>query len=581
MFLFLIFLSLLFPQPLLANDNYSIKEIINYNIDHSGQATVNHQIQITNLNSETYLQGYELSISGYQIDKLSASDGTNNILDEFHSDDYHHQIKLKLNHPKVGLNQQNNLNLNYHIKDFAKHKGKTWEIVVPQISDNSSSEINISTPDSFGPLSFASIPVTFKNESSQNLISFTQHPNTKTNLIILGNYQLFDFKLRYFLKNNHSSPAMAEIAIIPDTHNQAVFYRQIDPPPQNIYPDADGNWLATYQLKAGQELNIIASGQVKTGLNLGSSLANPEPYLRDQTFWPVSDPKLATISQNLSGPKSTYDYVINTLDYNYDRFNSSVGRLGALTAIDDPKNALCTEFTDLFITLARQQKIPAREIQGFAYTNNPKMKPVGDEGDILHAWPEYYDSSKQQWVAIDPTWGKTTEGIDYFDNLDLNHITFVTHGLDSQQPLPPGAYPPLDGSKSIEITFAKEELISQQPLPQVSLKNNQLLLENPTPNIIKGLHLSIPNLNYTHNLDTILPYSTSSLPLPKMSFWKTLSPDYQKIKVILKNSEDRQSNTNLLYLPHFINLGTLIILSLIILTLGGIIITSKKYEKIS
>ena len=66
-----------------------------------------------------------------------------------------------------------------------------------------------------------------------------------------------------------------------------------------------------------------------------------------------------------------------------------------------------------------------------------------------------------------------------------------------------------------------------------------------------------------------------------MSFWKTLSPDYQKIKVILKNSEDRQSNTNLLYLPHFINLGTLIILSLIILTLGGIIITSKKYEKIS
>ncbi len=578
MFLFLIFLSLLFPKLSLANDNYALKETINYQVDHRGQATVNHQIQITNLKAETYLQGYELNISGYQIDKLSATDGTNNILDQFKSENDHHQIKLKLSHPKVGLNQQNNLTLNYHIKDFAKHKGKTWEIVIPQISDNLSSEVNISTPDNFGPLSFASIPVVFKNEPPDNLISFTRHPG-KSNLIILGNYQLFDFNLRYFLKNNHSSPATAEIAIIPDTHSQAVFYRQIDPPPQNIHPDADGNWLATYQLKAGQELSITASGQVKTGLNLGSSLPNPENYLLDQTFWPVSDPKFTTISQDFPGPKSIYDFVVKTLDYNYDRFNSSVGRLGALAAIDDPKNALCTEFTDLFITIARQQKIPAREIQGFAYTNNPKMKPVGNEGDILHAWPEYYDFQKQQWLAIDPTWEKTTGGIDYFNKLDLNHITFVTHGLNSQQPLPPGAYPHPDGSQSINITFAKEELISQQPLPQVSLAKNQLILENPTPNAIKGLYISIPNLNYTHDADTILPYSTVSLALPKINFLTTLSPNYQKIGVILKNSENRQSQTSLFYLPHFINLGTLIILSLIILTLGGIMITSKKYEK--
>ena len=142
-------------------------------------------------------------------------------------------------------------------------------------------------------------------------------------------------------------------------------------------------------------------------------------------------------------------------------------------------------------------------------------------------------------------------------------------------------YPHPDGSKSINITFAKEELISQQPLPQVSLAKNQLILENPTPNAIKGLYISIPTLNYTHDADTILPYSTVSLALPKISFWTTLSPNYQKIGVILKNSENRQSQTSLLYLPHFINLGTLIILALIILALGGIIITSKKYEKIS
>ena len=29
------------------------------------------------------------------------------------------------------------------------------------------------------------------------------------------------------------------------------------------------------------------------------------------------------------------------------------------------------------------------------------MKPVGNEGDILHAWPEYYDFQTQQWLAVD------------------------------------------------------------------------------------------------------------------------------------------------------------------------------------
>ncbi len=578
MFFFLLFLSLIFPSVVLANENYSVKEILNYQVDDAGLASVKHQIQITNLKADTYLQGYSLNIAGYYIDNFKASDGNHNILEEIKSEDNHYQIKLKLDRPKVGSGQENNLQLSYNIKNFAKHKGKTWEIVVPQISDNLSSEVSLHVPENFGPLSFSSVPVDFKNDNGQNLITFTRLPG-KANLIILGNYQLFDFKLRYFLKNNHSSPAKTEIAIIPDTHSQAVFYRQIEPSPQNIRPDADGNWLAEYQLKAGQELNITASGQVKTGLNLTSSLTDPNPYLTEQTFWPVSDSKIISISQTLSGPKSTYNYVVDNLDYNYDRYNSSVGRLGALAAVDDPKNALCTEFTDLFITLARNQKIPSREIQGFAYTNNPKMKPVGNEGEILHAWPEYYDFSKEQWIAIDPTWGKTTGGIDYFDKLDLNHITFVTHGLSSQNPLPPGAYPNPDGTKSIEIEFAKEEIISEQPLPQVSLSKNQLVLENPTPNAIKGLYVSIPKLNYTHNLDIILPYSTSTLSLPKIKFWETLSPNYQNINIVLKNSEDRQSGTNLLYLPHFINLAILIILGLIILALGGIIITSRKYEK--
>ncbi len=58
--------------------------------------------------------------------------------------------------------------------------------------------------------------------------------------------------------------------------------------------------------------------------------------------------------------------------------------------------------------------------------------------DVLHAWPEYYDESKKTWIMIDPTWGNTTHGMDYFSSLDFEHITFVIKGLSSTYPVPAG-----------------------------------------------------------------------------------------------------------------------------------------------
>ena len=92
------------------------------------------------------------------------------------------------------------------------------------------------------------------------------------------------------------------------------------------------------------------------------------------------------------------------------------------------------EFTDLFITIARSAGIPAREVNGFAYTENPDIQPLSLVNDVLHAWPEYYDSEKGVWIPVDPTWGSTTGGVDYFSKLDLRHFTFVVHGKDSTKP---------------------------------------------------------------------------------------------------------------------------------------------------
>lgn len=571
--------TILFSTSSQAVNDFNITENIEYLFNLSGQATVTHQIDITNNFSQIYPEEYQIQIQGMPLNDLSATDEEGNILTDFYNKDDITYIKLKFNEAKVGKNQTTTFKLIYRISELAQNKGKTWEISLPQSVENSlgNSKITLKTPPEFGSLSFASIPAKFEDGLTQNTTTFQDSSYSKI-LVIFGNYQLFDFKINYYLENPSNNPVISEIALIPDTYSQSVYYQSISPPPIDINIDSDGNWLAKYQLNANQHLDITAIGQVKTGLHLPSENNNPEAYLQSQNFWPTEDPRIKEISQNLNTPRSIYDYVVSTLNYNYDRLNSS-GRLGAIAAISDPDNSLCTEFTDLFVTLARAKGIPAREIQGYAYSNNHKIKPVNPQNDVLHAWPEYYNTSLKSWKAIDPTWGNTTNGIDYFNNLDLNHITFVIHGLSSQYPLPAGSYKKNDNEKSISIDFANQEFKNELSFPQISFQGKKLILQNNSPNSQKNLTLSSPELSFTHEILNILPYSSIQISSPPTSFIKSLSPKYKQVVFYLKDIDGQTSTQIIKYPLHFINLGLSIFISLIILIISGIIITSITHEK--
>jgi hypothetical protein len=114
-------------------------------------------------------------------------------------------------------------------------------------------------------------------------------------------------------------------------------------------------------------------------------------------------------------------------------------------------------YTDLFIAMSRAAGIPARELNGYAYTADNVLRPISIEfrgTDVLHSWPEFYDPYFG-WVAIDPTWGSTTNGLDYFSKLDTNHFVFAIKGLSSESPLPAGAYK-LEGTTDgdVQVGFA-------------------------------------------------------------------------------------------------------------------------------
>ncbi len=264
--------------------------------------------------------------------------------------------------------------------------------------------------------------------------------------------------------------------------------------------------------------------------------------LEEKKFWPVKDEEIRQSSRNLSGPEEVYNFVLSALEYDYDRLKTSTDRLGSLTALER-KKGLCLEFTDLFVTLARSLGIPARAINGYAYSTNQKIKGLTGQENLLHAWPEYYDKEKQVWVPVDPTWGKTTQGVDFFHRFDFNHLTLAIHGQDSESPPAAGAYQLNNHpSQDIQIQFG-------QTLPQA--KNNVSLDFHFPEKILAGVahhgEVIITNQGNTALYNQTLVIQSSPLNLVQDSqFNLSFLPPFsqRRFKITLESGDFFKSENN-------------------------------------
>ncbi len=548
MFLISLILFFLFPKNVFATGEFNVSQKIQYQINSNGDATVSQQIELINNFSQIYPKEYQITLSSGNIKNITGSDDQGDIIKKIDQQNESTTISLLFNQANVGKGQITKFRLNYDLPSLAISKGNTWEIALPenQTTDTQPQiETDIFIPTSFGSLSFASVsPQNTISLNNQTEIHFKNNPKNQKILLIFGDYQLFDFKLKYFLENTNNKATKFQIAIPPETDIQKVIYRSIEPPPQNIDIDNDGNYLANYLLQANEVLDIIVDGQAKIlHSNSSQDQINSSIYLKKDTYWEIDDPDLISIANSLKTPKDIYNYVVNHLSYKTNTFDGSV-RQGASLAFKSPNDSLCTEFTDLFITLARIKGIPAREVQGFAYSNNIKIKPINLNTDVLHAWPQYYDNSRKTWISIDPTWGKTTNGIDYFNDLDPNHFAFVFHGINSQYPLPPGAYKNNQDIKTVTVEFAKSEFTTDQiplkikPTSQKFYQSSKIEIINPNYHSISHLKVSIKNLNFEKEIDHIPPLSSIKIDIPNVSLFKSVLPQNYQFDVNLRYNSD-------------------------------------------
>lgn len=579
----------LWINPVQAQGEFHTKYVVNYEFDALGQSKVNQQISLTNLQTNVYAANYQFILPGNFQSQISGHDakGPLAITTEARGSDT--LVSVNFNDSVVGKGNTQTFELDYS-GPSAKHNGQIWEIMLPGIGASDfidEYQLSLKVDPALGKLALISpSPIA----TQDNSYIFTKDQLAKIGVIAaFGNFQTFGFNLKYQLENKQDRPVYSEIAIPADTNYQRVFYDSLEPKPQNVRVDEDGNWLARYDLNPGQQMQVEAKGQahlLAEPIRLFPDQVQPPKlsnYLVSTKFWPSGDSQIQLLASTLRTPEAIYTYVANTLHYDS---SSQVGprlRKGGKLALNYPTQAVCLEFSDLFITLARAAGIPAREVDGYAYAADTSSHPLSLESDILHAWPQYWDPDRQVWVNVDPTWASTTGGVDYFHHFDFNHFAFVVHGVNDSQPLSAGLYKTGTSGKNVEVGFTNYqdypvsnlEFSWQAPWQILPLQNTQSQLNviNTQGQARYHVDVDITPRNFslgsevlTHVL-TLPPYASAQIPLVlKKGQYLNFSPQSFTVRV------GKQAMTynigSQLYLAWHISVG--LIASLIIVGLAAI-----------
>jgi len=467
-FIFFVFISLLFgifSKTCFAAEDYRTDYRVEYNLSNNQNNINTHvkfNVKVTNKKTEIYVKKFSINFpKSFGISNLTASDDKGPINVNSSTDDQKINLEMEFSDPNTGRDSVNNFYLTFNQDNLFKVNGNIWEVIIPTIEnkDNGDYQVIVNLPENSDKKISLSKPKPTTVSGRQ--IIWTNTPS-RTIYAVFGDKQYYQTELVYHLKNTKIAPVYTEIAFPPDTLYQKNYVISIDPVPAATYTDEDGNFIGKYYLGPQETKNITYKTLIEVSTFsreeimqvFNNKIESQKKYLlTQQKVWEIPEnatmPKITTIDQ-------VYYYVVNSLSYNFKNVGKSKQRLNIQEILKNPTQAVCLEFTDLFVAMAREKGFYAREIEGYGFSHEEAFRPISLTGDILHAWPEYYDPKLQVWKQVDPTW-ENTSGIDYFSSFDLNHITFAIHGKDPQYPIPAGMYK-LDKSEDITIKPTAEAI---------------------------------------------------------------------------------------------------------------------------
>jgi transglutaminase-like putative cysteine protease len=521
-FLFLTSCFLL-PHRVHAASEFTTAIRSTYHIQATGTGTVVHEIDIRNNLAYIYTREYTLAVGSDRLTHIKANGATGPLPMVVDQNGNATTMTVTIPTPVIGKDKVLHLEISYEAPDLAENLGDSMTVNIPRMSkgnEAASFERVVYVPATFPSLT-QSTPKPDETTPVGSEIRYTFRSNKTDSLTLLfGDTVTYHVGLEYQIQGD-ASGSETEIALPPDTAYQSILLESLTPAPRTIVVDADGNWLARYQPKPKEVLSIHASlyatvAPLPRFTDPGKTVSLA-PLTKPSSYWETKNAKVAELAARLKTPENIYSYVVNNLRYNKARVKVGADRLGAVATLDNPLDALCTEYTDTFVALARSLNIPAREVNGYAYSTDSTTRPLSGDADVLHAWPEYYDAETGVWHMVDPTWGSTTGGVDYFGKLDFTHITFVRHGHEAEYPLPAGSYKADPGERQVTVTLA-------QALPptakdyQVQKNAGVIAITNQGNRAMIQETVSAEWGTYT--IPYLPPYGTLTFAEAKISWWQ-------------------------------------------------------------
>lgn len=436
--------SLIFSPKALAIVKFSTDFQSYYRVDPSGNTHVSFIINQKNNLSVVYATDFGLNINETKVSNIKVTDEGTYIIPDVVKTLNQTTISFPFAKKVVGKDKVHSFIIEYDTTDIATKVGNTWEINIPRLETDeniSDRTVVLAVPDNFPvPAYIDPKPDTV----NKNVYYFNgSNLGNKTISAVFGQTQFYKGNISYHLVNESKSKINTEIALPPDTAYQTVYYEKLDPMPLTVISDEDGNYLARYSLEPNSNIEIKLALYIKLNFTPKATTQTPsDKFLLSNSTWNFDNGVFTTPEiQNLTTPKAIFDFVVDKMKYDYEKINRQKSqKTPAAESFINSQSAICTDFANVFVSLARKVGIPAREIEGFAISDNPNLKPLSLTQDVLHAWPEYYNQVTKTWVQIDPTWSNTTRGIDYFNKLDFNHIVFAIHGVSPDYPIPAGGY---------------------------------------------------------------------------------------------------------------------------------------------
>ncbi len=536
------------PVKAASGQQFTIDYDISYDVQEDGHTLVTQNTTITNQANDVVPTTYSFStkhtdmydvtaqVNGKVVEASKTSSSTDGVTETL--------VNIPIVNFAIGQGRQNKITLKYSTGDIAGKVGNIWNTNIPRINIPDTTvlyNVRLAVPQKFGPKIYLSpTPVIEKTEGTSTAYYFTKESFVDKGITgSFGTFQALNFKLKYQLENTMIIPSLYEIALPPDIKDlQQIRYDQISPAPQNISIDKDGNAMATFRMWPRQKLEVTVVGSARvSGRQISTAFGGkfselPATLVKEETqaqkYWEVNSPGIQDMAKSLKDPnknvienaKKVYDFITKNFSYNYDAIKEdSVQRNGALATLTQKGPWTCMEFTDAFVAISRAMGIPAREINGYAFTTDESNKPLSISlkgGDLLHSWAEFYDPF-YGWIQIDPTWG-TTSGVDYFTKLDTSHFAFVIKGKSSEYPFPAGSYRYSDDERLVEVDYA-QNTNDDIYKPRITIK--KVFNFNLYQWIRGNARYSVKNVGgvFIYNLQgkTLAPNQETTIYLPKNS----------------------------------------------------------------